>query len=93
MGPIMQTGRNVYDVRRECDRERDGQLAWVDAGMNLLDEFPVFVRSRLEIYFVGMHDLGGSVFPDMVVKDGGGGPGVHVDERADGRDEIDGLCV
>ncbi|EIW55989.1 carboxypeptidase C [Trametes versicolor FP-101664 SS1] len=40
MGPIMQTGRNVYDVRRECDRERDGQLCyqeltWIDTWMNL----------------------------------------------------------
>ncbi|KAI0763992.1 carboxypeptidase C [Trametes elegans] len=40
MGPIMQTGRNVYDVRRSCDRSKDGdlcykELQWIETWMNL----------------------------------------------------------
>ncbi|KAH9941247.1 carboxypeptidase C [Epithele typhae] len=40
MGPIVQTGRNIYDVRRSCDRSKDGdlcykELQWIDTWMNL----------------------------------------------------------
>ncbi|KAF7777651.1 hypothetical protein Agabi119p4_3723 [Agaricus bisporus var. burnettii] len=39
LGPLMQTGVNPYDVRKKCDREKDGQLCyrqmeWVDTWMN-----------------------------------------------------------
>ncbi|KAJ7072804.1 carboxypeptidase C [Mycena amicta] len=38
-GPIMQTGVNVYDVRKKCDRSKDGDLCyremnWIDTWMN-----------------------------------------------------------
>ncbi|KIK04018.1 hypothetical protein K443DRAFT_676325 [Laccaria amethystina LaAM-08-1] len=38
-GPLMQTGRNPYDVRRQCDRAKDGnlcyrQMGWIEAWMN-----------------------------------------------------------
>ncbi|KIY63058.1 serine carboxypeptidase [Cylindrobasidium torrendii FP15055 ss-10] len=38
-GPLMQTGRNPYDVRRSCDRSKDGdlcykQMEWIDVWMN-----------------------------------------------------------
>ncbi|KAJ7223041.1 carboxypeptidase C [Mycena pura] len=38
-GPLMQTGRNPYDVRRKCDRAKDGdlcyeQMNWIDVYMN-----------------------------------------------------------
>ncbi|OSD05705.1 carboxypeptidase C [Trametes coccinea BRFM310] len=40
MGPVMQTGKNVYDVRRSCDRSKDGdlcykELQWIETWMNL----------------------------------------------------------
>ncbi|OBZ78042.1 Carboxypeptidase Y A [Grifola frondosa] len=39
MGPLMQTGRNPYDVRVKCDRSKDGdlcykQMSWIDTWMN-----------------------------------------------------------
>ncbi|KAF7292795.1 Carboxypeptidase [Mycena indigotica] len=38
-GPIMQTGVNVYDVRKKCDRSKDGDLCyrevnWIESWMN-----------------------------------------------------------
>lgn len=38
-GPLMQTGRNPYDVRRKCDRAKDGdlcykQMGWIETWMN-----------------------------------------------------------
>jgi len=38
-GPIQQTGLNPYDVRRKCDRSKDGQLCyeqmgWIETWMN-----------------------------------------------------------
>ncbi|KAF9557182.1 hypothetical protein CPC08DRAFT_57845 [Agrocybe pediades] len=38
-GPLMQLGLNPYDVRRECDRSKDGslcykQMTWIDTWMN-----------------------------------------------------------
>ncbi|KAF5349522.1 hypothetical protein D9756_008992 [Leucocoprinus leucothites] len=37
--PLMQTGLNPYDVRRKCDRQKDGnlcyrQMQWIEAWMN-----------------------------------------------------------
>ncbi|KAJ7608663.1 carboxypeptidase C [Roridomyces roridus] len=29
-GPLMQTGLNPYDVRRKCDRSKDGQLCYAE---------------------------------------------------------------
>ncbi|EEB89259.1 hypothetical protein MPER_12663, partial [Moniliophthora perniciosa FA553] len=39
MGPLMQTGLNPYDVRKKCDRAKDGnlcykQMEWVEVWMN-----------------------------------------------------------
>jgi cathepsin A (carboxypeptidase C) len=39
MGPLMQTGLNPYDVRKKCDRSKDGdlcykQMSWIDTWMN-----------------------------------------------------------
>ncbi|KAF8894827.1 carboxypeptidase C [Infundibulicybe gibba] len=39
MGPLMQLGLNPYDVRRKCDRSKDGdlcysQMGWIDNWMN-----------------------------------------------------------
>ncbi|KAG7086424.1 hypothetical protein E1B28_002378 [Marasmius oreades] len=39
MGPLIQTGLNPYDVRKKCDRARDGdlcykQMGWIDVWMN-----------------------------------------------------------
>ncbi|PCH36516.1 hypothetical protein WOLCODRAFT_28645 [Wolfiporia cocos MD-104 SS10] len=39
MGPLVQLGYNPYDVRRKCDRQRDGdlcysQMGWIDTWMN-----------------------------------------------------------
>jgi len=39
MGPLMQLGYNPYDVRRKCDRSKDGdlcypQMDWIDTWMN-----------------------------------------------------------
>ncbi|KAJ7596014.1 carboxypeptidase C [Mycena floridula] len=38
-GPLMQTGLNPYDVRRKCDKSKDGDLCyremtWIDIWMN-----------------------------------------------------------
>ncbi|PPQ66021.1 hypothetical protein CVT26_010777 [Gymnopilus dilepis] len=38
-GPLMQLGLNPYDVRRTCDRQKDGslcykQMTWIDTWMN-----------------------------------------------------------
>ncbi|KAF8913380.1 serine carboxypeptidase [Mucidula mucida] len=38
-GPLMQTGLNPYDVRRTCDKSKDGdlcykQMEWIDTWMN-----------------------------------------------------------
>ncbi|KAJ7079578.1 carboxypeptidase C [Mycena belliarum] len=38
-GPLVQTGLNLYDVRKKCDRSKDGdlcyvQMSWIDAWMN-----------------------------------------------------------
>ncbi|TFK34920.1 carboxypeptidase C [Crucibulum laeve] len=38
-GPLMQTGLNPYDVRRKCDRAKDGdlcyvQMKWIETWMN-----------------------------------------------------------
>ncbi|KAI0330115.1 carboxypeptidase C [Cubamyces sp. BRFM 1775] len=40
MGPVVQSGRNIYDVRRPCDRSKDGdlcykELQWIETWMNL----------------------------------------------------------
>ncbi|KAK7695137.1 hypothetical protein QCA50_002327 [Cerrena zonata] len=40
MGPVQQTGVNPYDVRKKCDRSKDGSLCykemeWVETWMNL----------------------------------------------------------
>ncbi|ESK92194.1 carboxypeptidase c [Moniliophthora roreri MCA 2997] len=39
MGPLMQTGLNPYDVRKKCDRAKDGnlcykQMEWIEVWMN-----------------------------------------------------------
>ncbi|EPS93871.1 hypothetical protein FOMPIDRAFT_1026396 [Fomitopsis schrenkii] len=39
MGPLIQLGYNPYDVRKKCDRERDGdlcyqQMSWIETWMN-----------------------------------------------------------
>ncbi|CCM06004.1 uncharacterized protein FIBRA_08247 [Fibroporia radiculosa] len=39
MGPLLQLGYNPYDVRRKCDRQKDGdtcyaQISWIDVWMN-----------------------------------------------------------
>ncbi|KAF8655864.1 hypothetical protein AX16_002947 [Volvariella volvacea WC 439] len=39
MGPLVQTGLNPYDVRRKCDRAKDGnlcyiQMSWIEKWMN-----------------------------------------------------------
>ncbi|KAF9265881.1 carboxypeptidase C [Marasmius fiardii PR-910] len=39
MGPLVQTGLNPYDVRKKCDRTKDGdlcykQMGWIDVWMN-----------------------------------------------------------
>ncbi|KAL0567380.1 hypothetical protein V5O48_014608, partial [Marasmius crinis-equi] len=39
MGPLMQTGLNPYDVRKKCDRSKDGdlcyrQMGWIETWMN-----------------------------------------------------------
>ncbi|KAI0924127.1 hypothetical protein AcW1_006330 [Taiwanofungus camphoratus] len=39
MGPLVQLGYNPYDVRRKCDRSKDGdlcypQMNWIDTWMN-----------------------------------------------------------
>jgi carboxypeptidase C (cathepsin A) len=39
IGPLQQTGRNLYDVRKSCDRSKDGdlcykQMTWIDTWMN-----------------------------------------------------------
>ncbi|KAH9945738.1 Alpha/Beta hydrolase protein [Amylocystis lapponica] len=39
LGPVVQLGYNPYDVRRKCDREKDGslcyeQMSWIDGYMN-----------------------------------------------------------
>ncbi|KZT00989.1 carboxypeptidase C [Laetiporus sulphureus 93-53] len=39
MGPLVQLGYNPYDVRRKCDRTKDGdlcyrQMSWIDTWMN-----------------------------------------------------------
>ncbi|KAI0094232.1 Alpha/Beta hydrolase protein [Irpex rosettiformis] len=39
LGPIQQLGLNVYDVRKKCDRSKDGdlcykQMTWIDVWMN-----------------------------------------------------------
>jgi len=38
-GPLMQTGLNPYDVRKKCDRSKDGdlcyrQMGWIETWMN-----------------------------------------------------------
>ncbi|KXN91965.1 hypothetical protein AN958_11025 [Leucoagaricus sp. SymC.cos] len=38
-GPLMQTGLNPYDVRKQCDRRKDGnlcyrQMQWIETWMN-----------------------------------------------------------
>ncbi|KAI0347644.1 serine carboxypeptidase [Trametopsis cervina] len=38
-GPLQQTGLNLYDVRKPCDRSKDGdlcykQMTWIDTWMN-----------------------------------------------------------
>ncbi|CAO1629228.1 unnamed protein product [Jaminaea pallidilutea] len=38
-GPLQQTNKNLYDLRRDCDREKDGQLCyremeWMEVFMN-----------------------------------------------------------
>ncbi|PIL27294.1 hypothetical protein GSI_10441 [Ganoderma sinense ZZ0214-1] len=40
MAPVVQTGKNIYDVRKDCDRSTDGQLCykelqWIETWMNL----------------------------------------------------------
>ncbi|KAI0718401.1 carboxypeptidase C [Cerioporus squamosus] len=40
MGPVVQSGKNIYDVRRDCDRSKDGdlcykELQWIETWMNL----------------------------------------------------------
>ncbi|KAI0688122.1 carboxypeptidase C [Cytidiella melzeri] len=39
MGPLQQLGLNMYDVRKKCDRSKDGdlcyrQMGWIDVWMN-----------------------------------------------------------
>ncbi|KAI0789518.1 Alpha/Beta hydrolase protein [Abortiporus biennis] len=39
MGPLVQTGKNPYDVRKDCDRQKDGnlcyrQMSWIETWMN-----------------------------------------------------------
>ncbi|KAI0079536.1 serine carboxypeptidase [Panus rudis PR-1116 ss-1] len=39
MGPVQQTGVNPYDVRKKCDRSKDGdlcykQMGWIETWMN-----------------------------------------------------------
>ncbi|KAH9831752.1 Alpha/Beta hydrolase protein [Rhodofomes roseus] len=39
MGPLVQLGLNPYDVRKKCDREKDGdlcykQMSWIETWMN-----------------------------------------------------------
>ncbi|KAL6301520.1 Alpha/Beta hydrolase protein [Sparassis latifolia] len=43
MGPLMQLGLNPYDVRRKCDRSKDGdlcypQMSWIEMWMNLPEQ-------------------------------------------------------
>ncbi|KAI0320056.1 serine carboxypeptidase [Amylostereum chailletii] len=38
-GPLQQTGKNLYDVRRSCDRQKDGalcyrELTWIETYLN-----------------------------------------------------------
>ncbi|KAI0674083.1 carboxypeptidase C [Trametes maxima] len=40
MAPVVQSGKNIYDVRRDCDRSKDGdlcykELQWIESWMNL----------------------------------------------------------
>ena len=40
MFSVAETGKNIYDVRRDCDRSKDGdlcykELQWIDTWMNL----------------------------------------------------------
>ncbi|KAH8094750.1 Alpha/Beta hydrolase protein [Cristinia sonorae] len=42
MGPLQQTGLNLYDVRKKCDRSKDGdlcyrQMSWVETYLNKPD--------------------------------------------------------